>query len=488
LTLRVFGVALVATLLFGLGFGALARTLVTQILRHEMHARAAALGEGMGVAVGDAVATGDRVGLHALLGDALQANDAIHYLLIVDRAGRIVAHTLGRQPSPAFLATIRDQRGPGKVVVMRTERGLIHDVVVPPRPGAGAEIHIGMKESRISDAVSELTGAFTSAAAAALFAGLLVAWRVSLSLVRPLRDMAQRADDIAHEALGDRNARETQADQLDSCRGDVAGLERSFNRMAESLQQSRERLAETQRQMIRTERMAALGTFVAGTAHAINNPLGGLRGCLEMMSANPGDIGRLRRYTHIGQEAVARIEELVRRLMLFVRQDGDAVLDYDVNDVLSGSLVLEARVKDGTVSVALDLDPRPCTVRGNPLQLEQALTNLVLNALQASPAGSLVRVRTSAGALVDEVRVDIEDQGPGVPAGERDRIFEPFFTTKPEGEGTGLGLWVAWRAVEGHGGRIEVSEAPGGGARFSVFLPRCNDAAIACPSEENAHA
>jgi signal transduction histidine kinase len=119
------------------------------------------------------------------------------------------------------------------------------------------------------------------------------------------------------------------------------------------------------------------------------------------------------------------------------------------------------------------------TVSGDPAQLEQVLTNLVVNAIQATTGSGRVTVRVGqrqakppdGGSPADHALLEVEDQGAGMPEHVVSRVFEPFFTTKGIGEGTGLGLSVAYGMVQDHGGFMEVESAPGRGSRFTVFLP-----------------
>lgn len=485
LTGRVFSVALLATLVFGISFAIASRTFVTVVLRSDLRARAAALGDGLRATAADAVATGDTVGLHLLLREVADSNPHVRYIAVFDGSGHLAAHTFARSPSPRFVATIRAGERGKQPIALDTERGVIHDVIIPGRSG-GAEVHVGIAESWVAETIDSLSVIFASAAAASLLAGLLIAWHISRRIARPLRNLAVTADAIARATTGpgpDALAALVDAAPATCGIDEVDALARSLHDITTSLRDSQTRLGEAQRLMIRTERMAAIGAFVAGTAHAINNPLGGVRACLEMIEANPGDAGKLRRYSGIAYEGLGRIEVLVRKLMQFVREGAGLRVRFDVNDVIASSLIAGGAVgRAGRgATVQLNLAGAACTVVGDASEIEQALTSLVINALQASPAAGVVEVTTQLTPDA-RIRIDVEDQGPGVPLALRDKVFEPFFTTKPEGEGTGLGLWVVWGVVERHGGRVAVTETEGGGARFSVWLP----AATAQPTATTA--
>ena len=253
---------------------------------------------------------------------------------------------------------------------------------------------------------------------------------------------------------------------------EIDSLCNDFQHLGDSLAANRTRLWQTQQAMVRTERMAALGTFVAGTAHAVNNPLSGVRACLEMIEATPADVGRLKRYLGLAHEGLARIQQLMARLMSFVPKAVGDARHCDIHDVLRHGLVGDGTIlcDSKRIPVVLAFAADHHWVMADPDEADQALTNLLINAAQVTPAGQAITVRSSNDAP-GWLRLDVDDCGPGVPVELRDRIFEPLFTTKAEGQGTGLGLWVAWRFVELGGGRIAVDQAPRGGARFSLWLP-----------------
>jgi len=475
---RMVAVALLATVVFGLCFGAVSKTVVTTLLRREQMERGVALGEGLAAAAGEALAVGDLVGLHALLRSAAESQPRVHHIAVFDAQSRLVAHTLSRDPSSAFAAALLDRAG-GDPLALATEHGIVHDVVVPLRPAAAGELHVGVPEAWIAETITNLSTLFASAGAAALFGGLFFAWRAGRWFVEPLDAMARAATRISRDMDTGRGTppRPIALPVLPapgaSSMSEVAELTEAFNSMAHSLYRSRSDLAEAQRHLVRTERMAALGAFVAGTAHAVNNPLGGIRACLEMIASTHRDAGKLLRYTTLAHEGLARIDGLVRRLLQFVREGGGAPVLFDLNALVARSLVVDhIATKARELNLTLDLCSDDLPVLADPFEVEQALTNVIVNAIQASPTGGVVRVRTARDERsVGMARIDVEDRGPGLDDHVKDRIFEPFFSTKPEQEGTGLGLWVVWGVMERCRGSVLADNRPEGGARFSLLFP-----------------
>jgi signal transduction histidine kinase len=172
------------------------------------------------------------------------------------------------------------------------------------------------------------------------------------------------------------------------------------------------------------------------------------------------------RFDYIADE-VDRLDAILTGYLAFGRDEPFELRPMDLADVLQRSLRLAAPELEAA-RVRLEVEAPPvCDVRGDARRLQQVILNLVLNAAQAMPEGGPLRVRLERNA--HEVVLGLDDGGPGFPAGSRVRLFEPFVTTRPSG--SGLGLAVARRIVEQHGGRIVLGDAPGGGARVEVHLP-----------------
>jgi two-component system NtrC family sensor kinase len=254
-------------------------------------------------------------------------------------------------------------------------------------------------------------------------------------------------------------------------------------RAAEELEEERHQREKetTERRLLQSEKMVSLGQVVAGVAHELNNPLASVLGFAELLSRRQ-DLPESVRETLLTVVAEAeRARQVIRNLLAFAREHAPERTPALLNEVVERTLALrEGDMKASGVEVARDLAPDlPATLADAHL-LQQAFLNLVLNAeqamLQARGRGRLtVRTRflpqgspPRPGAAV---RVEFEDDGPGVPEESLRKIFEPFFTTKEVGKGTGLGLSLTHSIVEQHGGAVWVENAGGGGARFTIELP-----------------
>lgn len=254
-------------------------------------------------------------------------------------------------------------------------------------------------------------------------------------------------------------------------RGDEVGeLADAFNRMMDELEEGDEREEVRRSQLLHTEKMAAVGTLAAGVAHEVNNPLAGILTCIEQMRASPDDPELRRRYLDLMEDGIRRIAHIVENLLDFSRPRDIRPEPTPINhNLLHVAELLDYQLRKAKVEVKLELDSSEPVVLADHFQMEQLFLNLMLNAVQAMPAGGVMTLRTRVrGALVI---VEVADTGTGISEEIRDRIFEPFFSTREVGEGTGLGLAVSYSIVTGHRGSIEADSSPGEGSTFRVRLP-----------------
>lgn len=240
------------------------------------------------------------------------------------------------------------------------------------------------------------------------------------------------------------------------------------------------------RQMVTQARLAAVGELAAGLAHEINNPLAFVRanlGLLEghvkaLASADEAPAQGADRSELEGEAAelieeslqgVARMSSIVQGVRRFTDTGPRRRELVDLNELLEDTLgIARLQSRAGELEIAFSPGELPATACA-PQDMRQVLLNLLVNAAEAMGRQGRIRVTTRSEA--GEIVVDVLDEGPGMSAEAVARVFDPFYTTKQTGEGTGLGLTIAWHIVDAHGGFIEVESAPGEGSRFSVHLP-----------------
>ena len=244
-----------------------------------------------------------------------------------------------------------------------------------------------------------------------------------------------------------------------------------------------------QREMLhQSEKLSALGELLAGVAHELNNPLSVVVGHALMLEEELEDPAILKRTRKISS-AAERCSRIVKTFLAMARQRPIKLELTEINSLVETALeVAGYGLRSAGVTLKCDLAAGLPKVRADADQLVQVLANLVVNAEHVlAPLGTdgEFTITTRLSRLQNEVVIDIQDNGPGIPEPIRARVFEPFFTTKTVGEGTGIGLAFCHRVIASHNGTIEVNEAASGGAHFSIRLAatRSEDDTIAESSE-----
>ena len=269
---------------------------------------------------------------------------------------------------------------------------------------------------------------------------------------------------------------------------ELAFLASRFNTMLDSLQETEAELTRNRRaqaaleqQLRQSEKMAAIGQLAAGVAHELGTPLSTISGIAQRaLRENPPETGVGALFSKIKKEG-GRMEVIIRQLLDFShsrRLSRRHVRPYALADAAHLAVSAEAKEAHADVQVLVPRDARPCFV--DPIRLEQALVNLLRNAIQV---GEGIVIQLSYASEEGATQFLVDDNGPGVPEALRSRLFEPFFTTKQVGAGTGLGLAVVHGIMQDHGGRVEIAESPLGGARFVLYIPALSASDVAAAQD-----
>ncbi len=240
-------------------------------------------------------------------------------------------------------------------------------------------------------------------------------------------------------------------------------------------------------QLMQSQKMESLGTMAGAVAHDFNNLLTTILGFAGLLKRSRNLDADERENLALIEEAARKAADLTGRLLAFARGGLVRFGQVDLRTVVEDTLQLAAPTLHSRIAVTVSLPDEPLLVEGDAGQLQQALTNIILNARDVMPEGGRLDVR--AGATGPLAWVEVADTGPGMSDDVRMRIFEPFYTTKPPGSGTGLGMAITYGIVQGHHGDITVESEPGRGTTFTLSFPLCSaDAARAdrfSPGEGN---
>lgn len=219
-----------------------------------------------------------------------------------------------------------------------------------------------------------------------------------------------------------------------------------------------------------SEKINAIGQLAAGIAHEINNPLANVQLNLELLKADldqATDSALYQKRLVAIERNIDRASKIARELLAFSRETESPRELLSLNEVIESALfLLGARLKPYEVTCDM-VDTSP--IKGLFWKLEEVFVNILLNAMDATPAGGQISIRTWQDN--NEVKAEVCDSGSGIPPEIQDRIFEPFFTTKEVGKGTGLGLSICYGIMAAHGGRIDVSSKPHQGTIMTLIFP-----------------
>jgi two-component system, NtrC family, sensor kinase len=290
-----------------------------------------------------------------------------------------------------------------------------------------------------------------------------VIFYIGEKVIRPLARITRESEAVAQGAFqritpygGDKN--------------EIHQLVSAINRMMTELEKRQE-------QLIQSRKIASLGTLTAGIAHEINNPINNLSLTLEALIEDDEHMDNQERQ-QLFQEAMDQADhtsEIVKNLLEFTRATHPKVEYIDLEELIDKTArLVNNEMNLSNIRFVKEVYGALPRVRLDKGGLQQVLLNLFINSLQIMGKDGELKVIVGPADNSGEVRIDVIDSGPGIPAEILGQVFDPFFTTKKEGEGTGLGLSVSYTIIEKNGGRMEVKNQPDQGACFSIFLPTNN--------------
>lgn len=332
----------------------------------------------------------------------------------------------------------------------------------PLRDHAGKVVgilYVGARQAAFFRLLEEVGRSITLTAIVMVLFTFLLATPVTRVITDPLKNLREMAQVSKRVAQG-----ETDVRMPVSYGGEVGQLATEFNAMLDTLHATREQLGHS-------ENLASLGQLAAGVAHELNNPLGTIllyaesaqRECAED-DPHCADLAVIVKETK-------RCKRIVADLLNFSRQHQVIAQPTDINALLQELIEMAPRrIKTVSIPIVTEFDPSLPIIDADTAQLRQVFLNLMTNAVEAMPEGGTLTVRTRKGPG-ENVAIEIEDTGFGIPRENLGKLFTPFFTTKPIGKGTGLGLAISYGIIKMHRGQINVKSQVGQGTTFIVSLP-----------------
>ena len=344
---------------------------------------------------------------------------------------------------------------------LRTEGKLLADF---------AQNLIQKKRGRIDQALKRVL-TIPLASIASLILLVIVIFRfVTTGILKPLSLVESATEKVAKDSFTPISYDKEKKDE-------ITRLIASFNKMADELESRQE-------QLIQSRKLASIGTFTSGIAHELNNPLNNISITAESMMLNFHEMSEKQMSEMIDDilTQADRASQVVKNLLEFSRTERPYLRNLDIREVTERTInLIKNQLVVGHIRVEKHLADNLPPIRGKRQDLQQALVNIILNAVQAMPGGGTITVNADQEPK-GYIRIDISDTGSGISPEALEHIFDPFFTTKTSGQGTGLGLSLVYSIIKTHGGYIEVRSEVDKGSTFSIFLPVTDEKDI---SDEN---
>jgi signal transduction histidine kinase len=294
-----------------------------------------------------------------------------------------------------------------------------------------------------------------------LVGGFVIILFLSRRFIGPITNLAN----IMEKASGDYLDVKVEVKGSD----ELAILGDRFNSMIERIKQANEEIKRTHEKLIKSEKLASIGILAAGVAHEINNPLGGLFNCLQMLKQNGDSPAFREKYLGLIGEGLERIEGTVSKLLWMARKGEHNPVGINIKSAVDNTYsLIEYKSKRAGISFLNHVDEDAVVVM-DLHDFQQAMLNLFINAVHAMPEGGTLSV--DAHKNDSKIIIEVADTGLGICKEHIGKIFDPFFTTKPVGEGTGLGLWLTYEIVRSYNGEIAVQSRTGSGSVFALTFP-----------------
>jgi two-component system, NtrC family, sensor kinase len=470
--------------------------IVSRAVEAEALDAAAAIALGVSADLGEHTTAPSVADLVDLLGDYRKAVPAVHSITVTaGDAGRarVVASSAATAPLRAVplgeLAVAR-----GELVTYADGPVGLHFVAVPlerqRQPYGAVVVAVGMDALHRVQRQSRLAAlVFAAVAVLLLVLGLDLLGRrfVHRPLAAILRTMERaaggdlgaraprvRADEIGTVAEGLNGMLERMAGFNETLRAEVERATTELRAANRDLLEAAQRLFAARRELSRSQRLALAGQMAASVAHQIGTPLNVISGYVQLLRAKQAEGSPEAQRLRAIQDQIARVTAIVQSLLDHTRRPALTLRPLAPAELVDGlaELVRPSLVGSG-IELSVDAEAGLPAVGVDRVQIEQALLNLVTNAVDAMPEGG--RLQLGARADGDGVALVVRDSGSGIAPEDLSRVFDPLFTTKPPGKGTGLGLPILREIVEAHGGTARLESRPGEGTTAVVRLPRAEE-------------
>lgn len=426
----------------------------------------------------------DHFSLNNILDEIKQSDHSISYIFILNNSNNLIAQTYDINIPRGLINVNYIKSGSYNIKVIETSNfkfPIIRDIAYPILNGEVGTVRLGIAEEHIQQEMRVATRNLMLMIIAFFIFGLAGALFFSYIITTPIKKISQKAQiiDLNYIDSKDYNIIRRKRVRLFNVQinDELDVLVTKFSEMLNRLKNSYLELKETQEALIQAEKLASMGTLSAGVAHEINNPISGIKNCINRIIKNPENIEQNAKYIILINEATDKIENVVQHLLNFSRKHDILLKKVNLSLIIDSAIILtNYKLQSNHIKVKADYQER-YFVNGSANHLEQVFVNLILNSLDAilerkeKEPNLPGEIEIVINRISDKVYIHLRDNGMGIPDVIRDKIFDPFFTSKKVGKGTGLGLSVSFNLIKEHGGKIRFNSSEGSGTNFVIELP-----------------
>ena len=397
--------------------------------------------------------------------DLMQRKDLpIVYAMILNPKGKVIAHNILKEVGNVYQDNVTGRALASWDTLFQYPSFAILDISTPLAISTRrwGTLRIGISTENLKKEVSDRIMKFSLYTTGFILLSTAIIAFLFGFITNPIKSLSKRMD--ATTITDD-------LPPLTSVRQDEIGiLQKSFYRMLERIKEDERERERTQRNLLLTEKMAAIGKLTAGVAHEINNPLGGALNCIYHFRKGSLPPERQGEYLQLMEDGIKRIQKTVTNLLEYARTPKLERTTTDLNSIIDKSLsLLDYQIRKNQIEVVREISDKLPSIEVDKNQMAQVFVNVFLNAIQAMEEGGVLKI--GARAVDQRLILTISDTGKGIPEDVLLKVFDPFFTTKGEGRGTGLGLWITQGVVERHSGTIQITTQEGLGTTVEVQLP-----------------
>jgi signal transduction histidine kinase len=390
-------------------------------------------------------------------------------LVVLNEKGRVIAHNDAKEYGNIYQdpKTLNALAAESTIVQHYHDRVIDHealDIATPLMLGKKrwGTLKLALSLEKVDQEIQNTVFNVVIFTVVLLIVGLCIILFLSRRFIKPITQLAGTMEKASGDML----------DMKVDIKGkdEVALLGRSFNQMIDRIRESNLQLKQTHEKLLHSQKLASLGILASGVAHEINNPLAGMFNCVQLLEQRGDDKAFRYRYLKLIKDGLIRIEDTVGKLLWMSRKEGRNLQTVEIKESLRDIYQFIAHRTEKNNIIYRENIENGITVLIDPLDFQQAMINLMINAIQSMKKGGTLNV--NAFRNNSSVIIEVSDTGEGIEEEKLSKIFDPFYTTKQPGEGTGLGLWLTYEIVKNYDGEISVHSKKGEGSTFIIKFKR----------------